>query len=58
MITELGKYVIETYRSDNVADPKSLIPFEEAKENKKKEKEAKKNTKLIHKQIFQILKVI
>ena len=45
MITELGKYVIETYRSDNVADPESLIPFEKAKENKKKEKEAEEKYK-------------
>jgi len=36
-IMDLGKYVIETYKSDNVPEPQSLIPFEEAKEKKEKE---------------------
>ena len=36
-IMELGKYVIETYKSDNVPQPESLIPFEEAKEKKEQE---------------------
>ena len=41
-IMDLGKYVIETYKSDNVAEPKTLIPFEEAKEKKEKEEFEKK----------------
>lgn len=36
-IMELGKYVIETYKSDNVPQPETLIPFEEAKEKKEQE---------------------
>ena len=36
-IMDLGKYVIETYKSDTVPQPQSLIPFEEAKEKKEKE---------------------
>jgi len=36
-IMNLGKYVIETYKSDNVPQPESLIPFEEAKEKKEQE---------------------
>ena len=39
---DLGKYVIETYKSDTVPQPKSLIPFEEAKEKKEKEEFEKK----------------
>ena len=35
-IMDLGKYVIETYKSDTVPQPQSLIPFEEAKEKKRK----------------------
>ena len=41
-IMDLGKYVIETYKSDNVPEPQSLIPFEEAKEKKEKEEFEKK----------------
>ena len=36
-IMDLGKYVIETYKSDNVPQPETLIPFEEAKEKKEQE---------------------
>ena len=36
-IMELGKYVIETYKSDNVPQPETLIPFKEAEEKKEKE---------------------
>ena len=36
-IMDLGKYVIDTYKSDTVPQPESLIPFEEAKEKKEKE---------------------
>ena len=36
-IMNLGKYVIETYKSDNVPQPESLIPFKEAEEKKEKE---------------------
>jgi len=36
-IMNLGKYVIETYKSDNVPQPETLIPFEEAKEKKEQE---------------------
>ena len=41
-IMDLGKYVIETYKSDNVPQPETLIPFEEAKEKKEKEEFEKK----------------
>ena len=45
---ELGKYVIETYKSDNVPQPETLIPFKEAEEKKEKkefeEQEYKTNT--------------
>ena len=40
-IMDLGKYVIETYKSDNVPEPQTLIPFEEAKEKEKEEFEKK-----------------
>ncbi len=47
-IMELGKYVIETYKSDNVPQPETLIPFKEAEEKKEKkefeEQEYKTNT--------------
>jgi len=41
-IMDLGKYVIDTYKSDTVPQPESLIPFEEAKEKKEKEEFEKK----------------
>ena len=47
-IMDLGKYVIETYKSDNVPQPETLIPFKEAEEKKEKkefeEQEYKTNT--------------
>ena len=36
-IMDLGKYVIETYKSDNVPQPETLIPFKEAEEKKEQE---------------------
>ena len=36
-IMNLGKYVIETYKSDNVPQPETLIPFKEAEEKKEQE---------------------
>ena len=41
-IMDLGKYVIDTYKSDTVPQPKSLIPFKEAEEKKEKEEFEKK----------------
>jgi hypothetical protein len=41
-IMDLGKYVIDTYKSDTVPQPESLIPFEEAKEKKEQEEFEKK----------------
>ena len=41
-IMNLGKYVIETYKSVNVPQPESLIPFKEAEEKKEKEEFEKK----------------
>ena len=41
-IMDLGKYVIDTYKSDTVPQPESLIPLEEAKEKKEKEEFEKK----------------
>tara|TARA_R100001440_G_scaffold20670_2_gene34342 strand:+ start:902 stop:2851 length:1950 start_codon:yes stop_codon:yes gene_type:complete len=41
-IMDLGKYVIDTYKSDTVPQPESLIPFEEAKEKEEQEEFEKK----------------